>query len=58
MAKHKHVVHLSEVPVDRITAPEGSVLAVRASAWARKSVRKTWATVFLPRQRVKETPAT
>ena len=27
MAKHKHVVHLSEVPVDRITAPEGSVFS-------------------------------
>jgi len=25
MAKHKHIVHLSEVPVDRINAPEGSV---------------------------------
>jgi uncharacterized cupin superfamily protein len=27
MAKHKHVVHLSEVPVDRINAPEGSVFS-------------------------------
>ncbi|MBI2182980.1 MAG: cupin domain-containing protein [Deltaproteobacteria bacterium] len=25
MAKHKHLIHLSEVPVDRINAPEGSV---------------------------------
>ena len=25
MAQHKHVIHLSEVPVDRINAPEGSV---------------------------------
>lgn len=27
MAKHKHVVHLSEVPVDRINAPEESVFS-------------------------------
>jgi uncharacterized cupin superfamily protein len=25
MVRHKHIIHLSEVPVDRITAPEGSV---------------------------------
>src|SRR3990170_6828580 len=25
MAKHKHVIHLSGVPVDKINAPEGSV---------------------------------
>src|SRR4030067_1248056 len=25
MAKHKHVIHLSGVPVDRINAPEGAV---------------------------------
>ena len=27
MAKHKHVIHLSEVPADRINAPEGSVFS-------------------------------
>lgn len=27
MAKRKHVVHLSEVPVDRINAPDGSVFS-------------------------------
>jgi len=27
MAKHKHVIHLSEVPVDKINAPEGSVFS-------------------------------
>ena len=27
MAKHKHAIHLSEVPVDQINAPEGSVFS-------------------------------
>ena len=27
MAKHKHVIHLSEVPVEKINAPEGSVFS-------------------------------
>jgi hypothetical protein len=27
MAMHNHVVHLSEVPVDRVNAPEGSVFS-------------------------------
>ena len=29
MAKHKHVAHLSEIPVDKVNAPEGSAFGGR-----------------------------
>ena len=35
MAKHKHVINLSEMAVDRINAPEGSPFGGQDNGWAR-----------------------
>lgn len=53
MAKHKHVIYPSEVPLDKINAPEGSAFGGPAAGSERTSVRKNWDTVFSTCRRAK-----
>lgn len=53
MAKHKHIINLSEVPFEKINAPDGSVFGGARRRVGAHTARKNWDTVFSTCRRVK-----